>query len=511
MQQIADWLEKLGLSEYAQRFAENRIDFSVLRDLTDQDLKDLGVVLGDRRKLLRAIGELDTPPRPRHPGAVAGNAAATGSRRRAPLRHGDVLRSGGFDRHCRQARCRRVARSGWRLSRRRFGGGDGDGRPGRQEARRRADGAVRLSAGAGERCRARSARGAFDPARPCRIEPQECRLRQAGARRAHRHRLRTGGGRCGGRDFRRCAEHRGAGAGAGRAGRGRGHGAGAAPGRRPVRRRGARQPCTQRRAGAGDAVPARSGERRRTPRGAAPSHAARRPRRGNRHADAALGAGAAGRWAIGADRRRAGLRQVPPDRGISHPAARSAAHLGRMELFAASAKHAAAPDRRMGPPALRRRRCARRAAPCGPGKLAGAGQARPGGKCRAACSAARHSAAGRPRAGFAAGGIAAAAIGGADRLGHGRRAGSAGGVGARRSALGRSDHARCLARHRRARRAGAVVRSIATTRPEFRPPWGMRSHHGTISLAPLDRHQVRDMVGELAARHALAGRMSSTA
>ena len=35
MQQIADWLEKLGMSEYAQRFAENRIDFSVLADLTE--------------------------------------------------------------------------------------------------------------------------------------------------------------------------------------------------------------------------------------------------------------------------------------------------------------------------------------------------------------------------------------------------------------------------------------------------------------------------------------------
>ena len=45
---------------------------------------------------------------------------------------------------------------------------------------------------------------------------------------------------------------------------------------------------------------------------------------------------------------------------------------------------------------------------------------------------------------------------------------------------------------------------VATARPEFRPPWGMRSHHGTISLAPLDRAQVRDMVGELSARHALA-------
>ena len=44
---------------------------------------------------------------------------------------------------------------------------------------------------------------------------------------------------------------------------------------------------------------------------------------------------------------------------------------------------------------------------------------------------------------------------------------------------------------------------LATARPEFRTPWSMRSHHGTISLAPLDRSQVRDMVAELSARHAL--------
>jgi hypothetical protein len=50
------------MSEYAQRFADNRIDFSVLPDLTDTDLKDLGVVLGDRRKILRAIARLDAAP-----------------------------------------------------------------------------------------------------------------------------------------------------------------------------------------------------------------------------------------------------------------------------------------------------------------------------------------------------------------------------------------------------------------------------------------------------------------
>ena len=53
------------------------------------------------------------------------------------------------------------------------------------------------------------------------------------------------------------------------------------------------------------------------------------------------------------------------------------------------------------------------------------------------------------------------------------------------------------------RGALAPLLVVATTRPEFRAPWGMRSHHGTISLAPLDRAQVRDMVAELSARHAL--------
>ena len=45
------------MSEYVARFAESDIDTSVLRDLTDQDLKELGVSLGHRRKMLRAIAE----------------------------------------------------------------------------------------------------------------------------------------------------------------------------------------------------------------------------------------------------------------------------------------------------------------------------------------------------------------------------------------------------------------------------------------------------------------------
>ena len=58
MQQIADWLEKLGMSEYAQCFAENGIDISVLRDLTDQDLKDIGVSTRASAENAAAIGEL---------------------------------------------------------------------------------------------------------------------------------------------------------------------------------------------------------------------------------------------------------------------------------------------------------------------------------------------------------------------------------------------------------------------------------------------------------------------
>jgi class 3 adenylate cyclase/predicted ATPase len=62
MQHIAEWLKTLGMSEYTQRFADNDIDESVLRDLTEQHLEKLGVSLGHRLKMLRAISELATAP-----------------------------------------------------------------------------------------------------------------------------------------------------------------------------------------------------------------------------------------------------------------------------------------------------------------------------------------------------------------------------------------------------------------------------------------------------------------
>ena len=53
---IATWLRSLGLEQYESAFRENKIDETVLRGLTSEDLKDLGVgAVGHRRKLLDAI------------------------------------------------------------------------------------------------------------------------------------------------------------------------------------------------------------------------------------------------------------------------------------------------------------------------------------------------------------------------------------------------------------------------------------------------------------------------
>ena len=54
------------------------------------------------------------------------------------------------------------------------------------------------------------------------------------------------------------------------------------------------------------------------------------------------------------------------------------------------------------------------------------------------------------------------------------------------------------------RGAEAPLLILATARPEFRPPWSLRSHHSVIALSPLDRVDVAQMVGELAARHPLS-------
>jgi class 3 adenylate cyclase len=95
MQQIGDWLEKLGMSEYAERFAENRIDLGVLPDLTDQDLEKLGVLLGDRRKMLRAIREVagDTPLTPHSPAVTEARPQDSAERRQLTVMFCDLVGS----------------------------------------------------------------------------------------------------------------------------------------------------------------------------------------------------------------------------------------------------------------------------------------------------------------------------------------------------------------------------------------------------------------------------------
>jgi len=56
---LATFLKRCGVEQYAHCFAENDIDFSLLRDLTDPDLEKIGIrSVGHRRKLLRAIANL---------------------------------------------------------------------------------------------------------------------------------------------------------------------------------------------------------------------------------------------------------------------------------------------------------------------------------------------------------------------------------------------------------------------------------------------------------------------
>src|SRR5215470_7996300 len=64
MQQITDWLKKLGLSEYVQCFVQNGISLAALPHLTDADLKEIGVLLGHRRIMLAAISELTSAAEP---------------------------------------------------------------------------------------------------------------------------------------------------------------------------------------------------------------------------------------------------------------------------------------------------------------------------------------------------------------------------------------------------------------------------------------------------------------
>ena len=92
MQQTADWLERLGLGQYAQRFAENDIDFALFTKLTDADLKELGVIsLGHRKRLLEAIAERAALAPP--PMLAESKASDTAERRQVTVMFSDLVGS----------------------------------------------------------------------------------------------------------------------------------------------------------------------------------------------------------------------------------------------------------------------------------------------------------------------------------------------------------------------------------------------------------------------------------
>jgi len=86
VQRIEDWLASLGLSEYTDRFAENRVDVGVLHDLSDEDLKELGIPFGHRKKILRAVAGLKGV-------APKAAAAAPGERRQLTVMFCDLVGS----------------------------------------------------------------------------------------------------------------------------------------------------------------------------------------------------------------------------------------------------------------------------------------------------------------------------------------------------------------------------------------------------------------------------------
>ena len=90
---IDGWLRGIGLEQYEQTFRDNAIDADVLRDLTDEHLRELGLPLGARLKLLRAVAALSTGQTPISPEITT----AAPRRRRAPASDGHVLGPCGFD------------------------------------------------------------------------------------------------------------------------------------------------------------------------------------------------------------------------------------------------------------------------------------------------------------------------------------------------------------------------------------------------------------------------------
>jgi hypothetical protein len=96
---LAEWLGRHGLGQYVQTFAENNIEYSVLPDLTEDDLEKLGVSLGHRKKLLRAIEALTAAGQRTGTTTAVSNVTevspTSGQHREAEFRQITVMSTGG--------------------------------------------------------------------------------------------------------------------------------------------------------------------------------------------------------------------------------------------------------------------------------------------------------------------------------------------------------------------------------------------------------------------------------
>jgi class 3 adenylate cyclase/predicted ATPase len=67
---VEEWLRSIGLGHRAEAFRAERIEREQLPDLTEDDLKELGLTIGERRRFRRAVLELSNPPPPPLPSTL---------------------------------------------------------------------------------------------------------------------------------------------------------------------------------------------------------------------------------------------------------------------------------------------------------------------------------------------------------------------------------------------------------------------------------------------------------
>ena len=91
---VREWLAAEALSQYVELFEQNRIELDVLSDLTERDLQDLGIPLGDRKRLLKAIhSSAESKPADAAAGPVPTTAASGAERRQLTVLFCDLVGS----------------------------------------------------------------------------------------------------------------------------------------------------------------------------------------------------------------------------------------------------------------------------------------------------------------------------------------------------------------------------------------------------------------------------------